>query len=171
MLEDLGNLGDFIGGIGVAVTLVYLAIQVRSNTEQMRESSRLVGLQAHQSVGEKCTDVLFAVARDAELFRIWSDGFKIRGDRSPEVVERYGMILHRMFMSFEDAERFASFDESVGERLERLEIHFLRTPSVQDWWSRQKVAYSDSFRSRIDARIRSLEAADSAAKVELPAVP
>jgi hypothetical protein len=29
VLEDLGNLGDFLGGIGVVVTLLYLAIQVR----------------------------------------------------------------------------------------------------------------------------------------------
>jgi len=32
MLEDLGNLGDFIGGIAVIATLIYPALQVRNNT-------------------------------------------------------------------------------------------------------------------------------------------
>jgi hypothetical protein len=38
--ETLGNLGDFIGGIAVVVTLVYLAIQVRQNTIALRTASR-----------------------------------------------------------------------------------------------------------------------------------
>ena len=41
MIESLGNLGDFIGGIGVFVTLIYLATQVRQNTN----SSRLASIQ------------------------------------------------------------------------------------------------------------------------------
>jgi hypothetical protein len=40
MLEDLGNLGDFAGGIAVVVTLVYLASQIRQNTNAMRMTSQ-----------------------------------------------------------------------------------------------------------------------------------
>ncbi len=169
MLEDLGNLGDFVGGIGVAVTLIYLAIQIRSNTQQVEENSRLLGLKAHQDVGERCSDVLFEVARDAELFSIWTAGFESEKDRDPKVVERYGMILHKLFMSLEDAENFSEYDERVRERIERLEVHLLSTPSVQDWWSRQGNAYSDSFRSSIDARIRHLNAGEDLASAEIPA--
>jgi len=170
MLEDLGNLGDFAGGIGVVVTLIYLAVQIRSNTQQVEENSRLLGLQAHQAVGERTTDVLFEVAKNEELFRIWSTGFgNFQEDRDPKVVDRYGMILHKLFMSLEDAENFSEYDERVRERIERLEIHWLRSPSVQDWWSRQKIAYSDSFRSRIDARLRQLNAGEEMPNADLPA--
>ncbi len=31
-LEDLGNLGEFLGSIGVIVSLIYLALQIRQNT-------------------------------------------------------------------------------------------------------------------------------------------
>ncbi len=50
MLEALGNLGDFIGGIAVVVTLLYLAVQVRQNTTQLRESSTLARVGARSSV-------------------------------------------------------------------------------------------------------------------------
>lgn len=40
MLDALGNLGDFIGGLAVVVTLVYLAIQVRHNTAALATASR-----------------------------------------------------------------------------------------------------------------------------------
>jgi hypothetical protein len=39
-LSDLGNLGSFISGIAVAVTLIYLAIQVRQGSKIARASLR-----------------------------------------------------------------------------------------------------------------------------------
>ena len=36
MLDELGNIGDFVGGIAVVVTLVYLALQIRRNTATTR---------------------------------------------------------------------------------------------------------------------------------------
>ena len=39
-LEDLGNLGEFLGAIGVIVTLAYLALEIRQNTRMMRASIR-----------------------------------------------------------------------------------------------------------------------------------
>ena len=39
MLEMFGDPGDFLGGIGVLVSLVYLAIQVRHNTVATRADS------------------------------------------------------------------------------------------------------------------------------------
>jgi hypothetical protein len=49
-LQDLGNLGDFIGGIAIIVTLIYLATQIRQNTTSVRAASRLEiasGWRAH----------------------------------------------------------------------------------------------------------------------------
>ncbi len=36
----LGNYGEFVGAIGIVITLIYLAIQVRQNTRMMRASIR-----------------------------------------------------------------------------------------------------------------------------------
>ena len=50
-LDALGNIGDFLGGMGVVVTLVYLAAQIRQNTKQLRanaESLRTAALDETQ---------------------------------------------------------------------------------------------------------------------------
>lgn len=39
MLDTLGNLGDFVGGIAVVITLIYLAVQVRQNTSALKAAS------------------------------------------------------------------------------------------------------------------------------------
>jgi hypothetical protein len=35
-LESLGNIGDFVGGLGVVLTLAYMAVQIRKNTATTR---------------------------------------------------------------------------------------------------------------------------------------
>ena len=38
-LQDLGNIGEFVGAIGVIASLVYLAIQIRQNTRTLRAAT------------------------------------------------------------------------------------------------------------------------------------
>jgi hypothetical protein len=40
ILEALGDLGDFVGGLAVIATLIYLAVQVRRNTTALQTASR-----------------------------------------------------------------------------------------------------------------------------------
>lgn len=47
-LMELGALGEFVGAIAVVVTLGYLAIQIRQNTQSMEESRRLSLAQTYQ---------------------------------------------------------------------------------------------------------------------------
>ena len=42
MLEALGNLGDFVGGVAVIVTLLYLASQIRQNTTPRHVPAKIV---------------------------------------------------------------------------------------------------------------------------------
>ena len=38
-IETLGALGDFLGGVAVVASLLYLAAQIRQNTKAIRSSS------------------------------------------------------------------------------------------------------------------------------------
>ncbi len=53
MIENLGNIGDFIGGVGVFATLVYLATQIRQNTNSHRTASiqQIISTSVSISVG------------------------------------------------------------------------------------------------------------------------
>jgi hypothetical protein len=45
----LGSLGDFVGAILIAVTLIYLAVQVRQNTRALHTQSRQAPLSCSQA--------------------------------------------------------------------------------------------------------------------------
>ncbi|MBW2725788.1 MAG: hypothetical protein JRE71_15510 [Deltaproteobacteria bacterium] len=38
-LQDLGNIGEFVGAIGVVTSLVYLALQIRQQSRQINENT------------------------------------------------------------------------------------------------------------------------------------
>ncbi len=43
-LQDLGNIGEFVGALGVVASLIYLALQIRQNTRQLRNNARAIRL-------------------------------------------------------------------------------------------------------------------------------
>src|SRR5262245_57752283 len=62
----LGSLGDFVGAILIAVTLIYLAVQVRQNTRALRTQSRQAALSGSQSAliaAIEHPDIHLAIAR------------------------------------------------------------------------------------------------------------
>ena len=56
MLEGLGNLGDFIGGIAVVITLIYLTSQVRQSTSAMLMASRQAISSAYRAQNDHLGD-------------------------------------------------------------------------------------------------------------------
>ena len=74
MLEDLGNLGDFLGGIAVIATLVYIAIQIRQNTTQIAENSERMRLSFENDIRRELNNFRLSIATDEGLSSIWRRG-------------------------------------------------------------------------------------------------
>jgi hypothetical protein len=144
-LEDLGNIGEFVAAVGVIVSLIYLAMQIRQNTESVRANTSHAVSSSFTEWGRRLLD--------RDLFCIWREG---RGDLqslSPEERDRFLMMAQIQFRNYEDA--FHQFQRSLLEaevwesrRTAMLEYFF--EPGIQDWWSRRKNTFSRSFREFLD---------------------
>jgi len=66
-LTQLANLGEFIGGVAVLVTLVYLVIQVRRGNADARASSR-------QTLIQNWSHYVFEMSQNPESVRIGGQG-------------------------------------------------------------------------------------------------
>ena len=66
-LMELGALGEFVGAIGVVVTLVYLAIQIRQNTRAMQEGRRLALAQTYQMRADALQEMLVRAAESEHI--------------------------------------------------------------------------------------------------------
>ena len=76
--EAVGAVGEVLGAIGVIVTLVYLAVQIRQNTRAMEESRKLALAQAYQLRADGLSDMMVDAANGevgAILVKLTSLGY------------------------------------------------------------------------------------------------
>ena len=66
-LQQLAQIGEFLGGLSVLLTLIYLALQIRSNTTAVRSA-------AAQQTHDTLTDGYFRLAQDLALNRVFRTG-------------------------------------------------------------------------------------------------
>ncbi len=66
-IMELGAIGEFVGAIGVVVTLAYLAIQIRQNTRTMGESKRLALAQTYQMRADALQNMLVQASESEHI--------------------------------------------------------------------------------------------------------
>ena len=115
-LSDLGNLGDFLGGIGVVLTLVYLASQIRQNTRV----ARIASLQ--QWVTTVAT-VNAAISQSSEFSRIYR-----AGTEDAQLFNTY----ESLFFQAEQGAIDQLFFEAKMETMRAT----LAQPGIRGWWDK-----------------------------------
>jgi hypothetical protein len=149
-LESLANLGDFISAVVVVVSLVYLAHQVRQNTESLRTENyarvleRVANMQARLS-----SDAVFAelIARGAvDPARLTA------GERVQFTWTFYEMFGAFEFMLHQTTSK--ALPEEVWLRWSETLSWWLSLPGVRAWWSARPAPFSASFTSYVDNKLR-----------------
>jgi hypothetical protein len=132
-LEDLGNLGDFFGGIAVIVTLVYLAFQIRQNTKLVQQS-------AEQMFRSDSTAVVALAARSPENAEVYNKGLNDPESLSPNERAHFYLLMAANFYHFQQgyaAHREGALSEGVwNSQLQALQLYASR-PGMRVWWKRQ----------------------------------
>ena len=95
MLQQLANLGSFIGGVGVLLTVVYLAIQIRQNTKSNRGAS-------YQAAVAAISEWSRQVGLDRSAARIVSAGTQDPGALGEEEAAQFRYLIVSLMRNFEN---------------------------------------------------------------------
>ena len=141
MLENLGNIGDFLGGIGVVVTLAYLAVQIRKNTRSVRSA-------ALDSISTSISEFMDKVAQDPALTKLWFDGLSGTVELSETDNRRFNLLLISLVRRWENA-----FHQSQAGVLESASwsgmlaglTFVFSAPGAQAWWKARQGLFSAEF--------------------------
>ncbi len=150
-LQDLGALGDLIGGIAVVITLVYLAQQIRQNTA-------LITAQTVQASVDATQRVLLFRAEHASLRAVIRKA-RSNGDLDADETEVLVSYLQAVFMNFQARVQHHSrgvFDRSINESYELILEDYLNQQYVQRWWHYAKPLFGQVFRDHCDRIVASL---------------
>jgi hypothetical protein len=139
-LEDLGNIGDFLGGIGVVATLLYLALQIRQNTKQLKGDSIAARTIAIESTTTDIGKWIGEIVENRDLAELWSKGL-VDIDQLDETdrlrFDYLGMQLLQAWQTVFRRVEQVDDPELWMMTLRYLKMYF-RYPGFQTLWSIRK---------------------------------
>ena len=150
-LQDLGNLGEFIGSMGVVITLIYLARQIRQSSEASRTDGLNKALEVH--VGQIAE--MTATAEAAELFRRFCVDF--HGLSLNDRGRVHSMMLNRV-ASFNQVQRLHAtgmLEDGEFDAMRGTFISILRSPGGRAWWDTNRFIMPNNLEAKIGAAIES----------------
>ena len=147
--------GEFLGGIAVVVSLVYLASQIRQNSRLLRNSSAATMGAADLALGS-------LLAADPKLSAIVTSGLKDPASLSADDRIRFNVVIDMTMRAFLRSHAFAQtggMDASIWQTEVRSYGGMMQSPGGQTWWSENRSMFSDDFGKFLDGLIREGEAA------------
>jgi hypothetical protein len=157
-MEALGNIGDFLGGIGVVITLIYLAGQIRQNTRSIRTS-------AFQAAQRDIADKLDGLSNDPELIRIYFDGNHKFESFSKEDRRRYAIFMMGWLRRYETLlyqTQLGNINSEQWEgQLSELRAAF-KYPGARAWWGQASGSFNRDLREFVERDVFPREPRDPA---------
>ncbi len=161
-LANLANIGEFIGGIAVIVSLIYLALQVRHTTRTVR------GYTLQQN-----TDFwgdLFLQLAQPEMARIFATGMQGRADISPVNYTQFVCLARSMFMGFENQYyqyRSGILDPASYQGYEKMiAAQILAYRGFRIYWEQNRSYHSTDFVAHFDRLLAGTPEAVGAPELE-----
>ena len=137
----VGALSDLIGALAVVVSLIYLAIQIRQNTNALRAETAREVVASIRAINT-------TVASDPELFRIFSTMTENPSQLSPQERGRATHLLFNHFRAIEDAHRQytkGNLDEEVWAGWSRVLYDYINSPGWREYWNLRRDLFSSTF--------------------------
>ncbi|MEQ8693952.1 MAG: hypothetical protein RIC85_01315 [Gammaproteobacteria bacterium] len=157
VIETLGNLGDFIGGIGVVATVIYLAVQVGHSTASTKAAS-------YQAVVSAISDWSRTIGADPSIARIFRVGVENSEELTDDEYTQFEMLVVSGTRNFENIHYqylAGGISEAAWEGWSNRILTFFNQPGLRPWWEHHKAAYSSDFREFVDDGIKGMSAGPS----------
>ncbi len=154
-ITTLAAWGEFLGGIAVVVSLIYLAGQIRQNSRLLRASTASTTQQADSLLSS-------LVVQDPELARIFWEGMADRAALSEADRRRFDPLLGIQLSGVQQHFRFARdgiISPEIWADMEDAQHWNAQQPGFRQFWLQWRNVYGGAFREYFDGVIRESEAA------------
>ncbi len=153
-IMELGALGEFVGSIGVIVTLIYLAIQIRQNTAQQKQTELYSRAAAVNASATALRDARRDIYQDSELSVIWSKGMSQPEELSEIEFLKYRLMIQNTVDGIWDIHARTTVTGVSPEIWQSLGVkaveRIVATTGGRRIWEQFKSAYPEEFRDEID---------------------
>ena len=147
--EAAGAIGEIVGAIAVFLTLVYLAMQIRQNTDAVRAAALDSSVNALSNIRAKIHD-------NGELTEIYLRGSDDPDSLTKAELTRYIQLLTNILWStlnLYTQSQYARLSLSVWDSQKPILKRIMNTNGGKWYWGHFKSEFEASFAQEIDALI------------------
>jgi len=158
--EAVGALAEAIGVIAIFVSLIYVAVQIRQNTQQVSrsiEADRLAAFERNVESGNHFRELLIL---HPDLLQLLLRGYKSYKNLEASEKVRFGLLLRNMFSSMQGAyirHLSVEHDPHDFEGSTRLLDDILRNRGVREWLDGTDLDWRPEFGELIDQRLQATQ--------------
>ena len=148
-IQDLGSLGEFIAAIATIATLVYLAVQIRQNTDTVRN-------QSETTVSQQLADWCGQVVTTPGLSALYDKAARDPGNLDNEERALFLWMIAQLFLIYEGHYHLYKkgfIVQSAWGAKENLMLGLLQNPVVRDWWDSRVSPMSPEFFDYLEPKI------------------
>ena len=154
-LEEIGSIGEFVSGIGVVISLIYLAFQVRDNSKFVKENSEFLRATHDVSSNDGVALIRKNYFDHPELIDIEARGHRCETLDFSEAA-KYNFLISQTFENhftyFLQYKRGLTSD-AVWNYWSRFFDDYCKYEGVKRWWSRAKHNFPDNFQEYINEKV------------------
>ncbi len=144
--DAMSAMAEIVGSAGVIITLIYLVIQIRANTNAMTRTEA-------REVQANCMTAYYAVANDRELSDIIVRGTKAMNDLDDVERYRFDLAVAGYLLPVEQAFAASRSNLYLQDDLAPLKTivkGILDSPGCKEWWAERKQWFTPTFITMID---------------------
>lgn len=145
IIAILANIGEIIAAILVVVSLGYVAMQIRQNTQALK-------VTATQSYVEMYNTITSELVKP-EIADIWSRGFRDFSTLNGTEAVQFSAIAGQLMRVFESAHaqwKRGALETQLWQASERTLSDSMTMAGFRQWWDYRKHWYSKDFQDLID---------------------
>ncbi len=144
--DAIGAISEIMGAFLVLITLIYLSIQIRNNTKEVKSEN------AHR-ITDSFNQLNLLVASNERLAALWPKGMADYDDLSDPQKISFGFMQLAAFRIYDSL--YYQIQRGTGnEQLWEGELNTIRwlfsSPGMRAWWIQQQFAFSPGFQKYID---------------------
>jgi hypothetical protein len=144
--EAIGAIGEVLGAAAVVVTLGYLAVQIRQNSQAVKNSAAQSLLsEANGSLRVAAADP--ATARAVILGQTLFDELS-EGERAQFITWMFAWMRTIEQAYFQYAKGY--IDEEIWEGHRAHHRQLIQAPAIKIWWSHRRYFFSQKFQKYMD---------------------
>jgi hypothetical protein len=143
--DAISAVSQLIGSVAVVVSVLYLAVQLKSST-------RVARVAAMDAAAAALRDVTKPLMENAELSKLWRTGLENLEALSAEDQARFFHAVHQFLKALETIHYhyvYGLLDPQLWAGWRELLHHYVASPGIQFYLTRRSAVFSERFRNFI----------------------